>query len=78
MVFHIEGETLFQNKVLRRIFGPNTDKIIRAWRKLCNEELSDTYSSSNIRRVKKSRRMGIGGNVESMREKTAVYRGLLV
>jgi len=39
MVVHIEGEILFENRVLRRIFRPKRDKIIGAWRKLCNENL---------------------------------------
>jgi len=43
------------------MFGPRRDEIIGAWRKLCNEELSDMYSSSNIMQVEKSRRMGMAG-----------------
>jgi hypothetical protein len=39
---------VFENRVLRRIFGPNTDELTRKWRKLHNEELNDMYSSSNI------------------------------
>jgi hypothetical protein len=47
----------FENRVLRRIFGPKKDDITREWIKLHNEELDDLYSSPNIIRVIKSRRM---------------------
>jgi hypothetical protein len=43
---------VFENRVLRRIFGPTRDKDTREWRKLHNEELSDLYSSSNIQMIK--------------------------
>ena len=42
---------VFENRVLRRIFGPKRDQVIREWRKLHNEELNDMYSSPNIVRV---------------------------
>jgi len=45
---------VFENKVLRRIFGPRTDEVTREWRKLHNEELNDLYSSPNIVQVNKS------------------------
>jgi hypothetical protein len=47
---------VFENKVLRRGFGPKRDDVIGEWRKLHNEELSDLYSLPNIVRVVKSRR----------------------
>ena len=48
---------VFENRVLRRIFGPRRDEITRKWRKLHNKELNDLYSSPNIVRVTKSRIM---------------------
>jgi hypothetical protein len=46
---------VFENRLLRRIFGPKRDEVTAEWRKLHNGELSDIYSSSNIIRVNKSR-----------------------
>ena len=63
---------VFENRVLRRIFGPKRDKV-RQWRKLNNEELNDLYSSPNIVWVKKSRRMKWSGHVAHMGERKDVY-----
>ena len=51
------NRVLFENMVLRRIFGPKREEITGEWRRLHNEELNDLYSSPNIVRVIKSRRM---------------------
>ena len=59
---------VFENRVLRRVFGPKRDELTREWRKLHNEELSDLYSLPNIGRVVKSRRMRREGYVTRMRE----------
>ena len=48
---------VFENRVLSRIFGPKRDGVTAEWRKLRNEELNDLYSSPNIVRVIKSRRI---------------------
>ena len=64
---------MFENRVLRRIFGPKRDKVTGKWRKLHNEELSDLYSSPNIVRVIKSIIMHVAG----MGEKRGIYRVLV-
>ena len=63
---------VFENRVLRRIFGPRRDEVMGQWRRLHNEELNDLYSSSNIVRVIKSRRMRWAGHVERMGEEGCV------
>ena len=68
---------MFENTVLRRVFGPKRDEVTGEWRKLHNEELSDLYSSPNIVRVIKSRRMRWGGHVARMGEGRGVHRVLV-
>jgi hypothetical protein len=68
---------VFENRVLRRIFGPKRDKATGEWRKLDNEELNDLYSSPNIARVTKSRRMRWAGHVAPMAEGRVLYRVLV-
>jgi hypothetical protein len=68
---------VFENTVLRRIFGPKRDKLTGEWRKLYNEELHDLYSSPTIVRVIKSRRMRWAGHVACMGEGRGLYRVLV-
>jgi len=57
---------VFENRVLRRIFGTKRDKVTEEWRKLHNEGLNDLYSSPSIVRVIKSRRIRWAGHVARM------------
>jgi len=68
---------VFENMVLRRIFGPRRDEVTREWRRLRNEEVNDLYCSPNIVRVIKSRRMRWVGHVARMGEEREVYRVLV-
>jgi hypothetical protein len=68
---------VFENRVLRRIFGPETDKVTEEWRRLQSEELYELYSSPNIIWVIKSRRMRWTGYVAYMKDRTAAYRVLV-
>jgi hypothetical protein len=70
---------VFENRVLRRIFGTNRDEVTGGWRKLHNDELHNLYSSPSIitRRMIKSR-MRWAGYVARMRAKGNAYRILLV
>ena len=61
---------VFENMVLRRIFGPRRDEVTGEWRRLDNEELNGLYSSPNIVRVIKSRRMRWAGYVARMEEES--------
>jgi hypothetical protein len=70
-------QRVFENRVLRRIFGPKRNEVIWDWRKLHNEELNDMNSSPNIVRVIKSRRMRWKGHVARMGEGRGVYRVLV-
>jgi hypothetical protein len=68
---------IFENRVLRRIFGPKRDGVTGGWRKLYNEELHNLYSSLSIIRIIKSRRMRWVVHVARMGEKRNVYRLLV-
>jgi hypothetical protein len=65
---------VFENRVLRRIFGPKRDEVTGEWRKLHNKELRDLYSSPSIIRVIKSRRMRWARHVARMVEKRNACR----
>ena len=66
---------VFENRMLRRVFGPKRDEVTREWRKLQNEKLSDLYSLPNIVRVVKSRRKRCAGHVTRMGEGRDVHMG---
>jgi len=68
---------VFENRMLRRVFGPKRDEVTGEWRKLHNEELNDLYSLPNIVRVVKSRRIGWAGHVALMGQGRGVYRALV-
>ena len=68
---------MIEIRVLRRIFGPKRDETTGEWIKLHNEKLNDLYSSPNILRVIKSRRMRWAGHVARMEERRGVHRALL-
>ena len=68
---------VFENRVLRRIFGPRRDGVTGQWRKLHNEELNDLYSSLNIVRVIKSRRLRWAENVARMEEGRGLHKVLV-
>jgi hypothetical protein len=66
-----------ENRVLGRIFGPKRDEVTGEWRKLLSEELNNFYSSPDIIRRMKSRRMRWAGHVARMGEETKVYKVLV-
>jgi hypothetical protein len=68
---------VFDNRVLRRIFGSKRDEVTGEWRKLRNDELNDLYSLPNILRVIKTRRMRWAGRVARMGEGRDVCRILV-
>jgi hypothetical protein len=68
---------VFENKVFRIICGPKTDEVTGEWRKLHNEELNNLYSSLNIARVIKSKRIRWAGYVARMGKSRVVYRVLV-
>jgi hypothetical protein len=68
---------VFENRVLKRMFGPERDEGTGEWRKLQNEELNDLYCSPNIVRVIKSRKMRWAEQVACMWERSGVYKVLV-
>jgi len=80
LVAHIAGGKklrVSEKMVLKRIFCPKRDEVPVEWRRLHNEQLNDLYSSPNIVRVIKSRRMRWAGHVARMGEERGVYRALV-
>jgi hypothetical protein len=65
---------VFENRVLRRTFGPKRNEVMGDWRKLHNEELHDLYSSPSIIRMITSRRVRWEGHAEQMGDKRNTYR----
>jgi hypothetical protein len=68
---------VFNNRVVRRMFVPKRDEVTGEWRKLHSEELHILYSSPNIIRQIKSRRMRLAGHVARMREEIKLYKVLV-
>jgi hypothetical protein len=68
---------VFENRALRRVFGPKRDEVTGKWRKLHNEELNYLYSLPNIVRVVKSRRTRWAGHVARMGELRGLHRVLV-
>jgi hypothetical protein len=68
---------IFENRVLRRIFGPKRDEVTGGWRKLHNEELHGLYSSPSIVKVIKARRMRWAWHVARMGEVRGAYNILV-
>jgi hypothetical protein len=77
LISDIKGEhrlRVFENRVLRRIFGPKRDEVTGCWRKLHNEELHNLYSSPSIIRIIKSRRMRWAAHVTQIEAKRKTRR----
>jgi len=68
---------MFENRVLRRIFGPKRDEVTGEWGKLHNEELNDLYCSPHVVRAINSKRMRWAGHVAHAGERRGVYRVLV-
>jgi hypothetical protein len=67
---------MFENRVLRRVFGPKRDEVTGEWKKLHNEELHNLYSSLDVIRQIKSRQIRYAGHVALMGEKRKLYKVL--
>jgi hypothetical protein len=68
---------VFENRVLRRIFGPKREEVARHLRRLQNEELHNLYASPKFSSVIRSRKMGLAGNVANTGEVRNVYKILV-
>jgi hypothetical protein len=68
---------VFENRVLRRKFGPNRDEVLEEWRTLHIEQLNDFYTSQNVIRVIESRRMKWADHVTCMGNRRRAYRVLV-
>jgi hypothetical protein len=68
---------MFENRMLRRIFGSRTDRVMGEWTKLHNEELNDLYFSPNIIHLIKARRMKWAGHIACMGERKGACRVLV-
>jgi hypothetical protein len=68
---------MFENRVLKKIFGPNREEVTGEWGKLHNEELCHLYSSPNMMLVSNSRRMRWTGHMARMGERRGAYRVLM-
>jgi hypothetical protein len=68
---------VFENRILRRIFGPKRDDVTGEWRKLHNEELHNLYSSPDIIKQVKSRRMRWAWHIARMGEERKMYKVLV-
>jgi hypothetical protein len=68
---------MFENRVLRRMFGPKRDEVTGEWRKVQNEKLHDLYSSSSIIKIIKARRMRWAGHIARMGDEKNAYRLLV-
>jgi hypothetical protein len=77
LVSQIKGRRVFENRILKRIFGPKRDEVTGEWRKLHNEEHHNLYSSPDIIRQVKSRRMWWAAHVARMGEERKVYKVLV-
>jgi hypothetical protein len=68
---------VFENRVLRRIFGPKREEVAGDWRRLHNEELHNLHASPNVIRVIKSKRMSWTGHVARMEEMRNAFKILI-
>jgi hypothetical protein len=68
---------VFENRVLRKILGPKSDEVTEKWRRLHNEELYALYSSPNVIRIIKSRRLRWAGYIARMGDRRGAYRVLV-